>query len=408
VNKLQIYNPRDRALVAAADATLAGGMVLARPFRRRRKPAKPERILLLRLERIGDLLMALPGIAAVRRAAPSATIDLVVGSWNEQLARAIPSVNNIETLDAGWLTRENTEATKGSKDAKTNGGLLSMLRRAAGWRHRHYDLAINFEPDIRSNLLLATAGPSWTAGYSSAGGGSLLDEALEYDPTAHTSDNARRLVATVFGAVLDETAGPLLAIPGDAYRRGQAMLGTSARPRVAMHISGGRPVKQWDPQRFGDVAKRLVATRGATIVLTGSPADRPLVEPVLATLPRRSVVDAANGLDLLTLAAVLSESDLCITGDTGPMHLAFAVGLPIVAVFGPSEPRRYAPRGPLDRVVRVDLPCSPCNRIRLPPARCQGKIPDCLALVSSGSVFDAAIGVLDQCQPRTRAHNASA
>ena len=68
------------------------------------------------------------------------------------------------------------------------------------------------------------------------------------------------------------------------------------------------------------------------------------------------------------------------------MHLAVAVGTPVVAVFGPSDPARYAPRGPLDRVVRVDLPCSPCNRIRLPPARCVGHTPDCLAFVTADSV----------------------
>ena len=73
-----------------------------------RSPAAPQRILLLRLERIGDLLMALPGIAAVRRHAPAARIDLVVGSWNQELARAIPYVDDIETLDARWLARDGT------------------------------------------------------------------------------------------------------------------------------------------------------------------------------------------------------------------------------------------------------------------------------------------------------------
>ena len=100
------------------------------------------------------------------------------------------------------------------------------------------------------------------------------------------------------------------------------------------------------------------------------------------------------------MAAVLERCDLMITGDTGPMHLAAAVGTPIVAVFGPSDPRRYAPRGPLDRVVRVDLPCAPCNRIRLPPARCTGHIPDCLASLSTDQVLTAALDVLNQLPTR--------
>lgn len=83
-----------------------------------------------------------------------------------------------------------------------------------------------------------------------------------------------------------------------------------------------------------------------------------------------------------------------ITGDTGPMHLAHAVGTPVVAVFGPSDPVRYAPRGPLDRVVRIDLPCAPCNRIRRPPVRCVGHTPDCLAGIGVGQVLAAVRAVL--------------
>ena len=71
------------------------------------------------------------------------------------------------------------------------------------------------------------------------------------------------------------------------------------------------------------------------------------------------------------------------------MHLANAVGTPIVAVFGPSDPRRYAPRGVRDTVVRIDLPCSPCNRIRRPPARCVGHTPDCLAGIEVAQVLAA-------------------
>jgi ADP-heptose:LPS heptosyltransferase len=85
-----------------------------------------------------------------------------------------------------------------------------------------------------------------------------------------------------------------------------------------------------------------------------------------------------------------------VTGDTGPMHLAAAVGVPIVAVFGPSDPARYAPRDPMHQVVRVDLPCSPCNRIRLPPERCVGHTPDCLTGIDVEMVYRAAEGTLDR------------
>src|SRR5215213_4599020 len=181
MSPLQIYDRRERALVTAADRLLALGMALTQPVRRRRAPAAPRRILLLRLERIGDLLMALPAIADVRALAPQAEIDLVVGSWNANLARAVAPVRRVHTLDAAWLARGGHGL-----------GMYSLLRAARRWRRERYDLAINFEPDARSNLIVASAGAAWTAGYGSGGGGAVLDLALDYDPHAHTTDNARR------------------------------------------------------------------------------------------------------------------------------------------------------------------------------------------------------------------------
>jgi ADP-heptose:LPS heptosyltransferase len=392
--RLHIYDRRERAVVATADRVLALSAALARPFRRRHVPASPRRILLLRLERIGDLLMVLPAIADVRAAAPSAEIHLVVGSWNADIARALDPVTAIQTLDARWLAREG----KGLR-------MTSLVRAARRWSRAPYDLAINFEPDIRSNILLAASGAAWTAGYRSGGGGALLDQALDYDTRAHTTDNARRLVATVFGAAAPDDHGPAFIVPGQAHENASRLLSPATRPLVAMHVSGGRLLKQWDPERFAEIARRLISVVGARIVLTGSGVDRPLIDVVKQRLPAGRVIDLAGQIDLLTLAAVLERVDLLITGDTGPMHLAVAVETPVVAIFGPSDPARYGPRGPFDRIVRVDLPCAPCNRIRLPPARCDGHIPDCLALVTTDSVFDAARSVLDAA---ARAHTPTA
>jgi ADP-heptose:LPS heptosyltransferase len=402
MGSLQIYDRRERALVAAADRLLACGVALARPLRHRRAPAAVRRILLLRLERIGDLLMALPAIADVQALAPDAEIDLVVGSWNADLARAIAPVRRVHTLDAAWLARGGHGL-----------GMYSLLRAARRWRRERYDLAINFEPDARSNLLVASAGAGWTVGYRSAGGGALLDDALDYDPHAHTTDNARRLVAAAFvaqrpGAPAQQVRTPidtqseavrLLTIPPAAHASAARLLGQVDGALVGIHVSGGRAIKQWEPGRFAEVGRRLVAEAGATLVLTGSREDRPLVDRIKRELPAESVIDVAGDIDLLALGAILERLDVLLTGDTGPMHLAHSVATPIVAIFGPSDPARYAPRGHLDRVVRVDLPCSPCNRIRLPPARCTGHIPDCLAVVGSDRVFTAVMSVLGAVHP---------
>jgi ADP-heptose:LPS heptosyltransferase len=383
VSKLQIYDPRERAVVGAADLGLRVIAPVSRLFRRRAS-RDPQRILLLRLERIGDLLMTLDAIADVVSAAPSAAIDLVVGSWNEGLARAIPGLHRVETLDASWLARGEGGAS-----------LPALLRRARSWRTSHYDLAINFEPDIRSQLLLASSGAARIAGFSSGGGGPLLDVAIPFDSKAHTSDNARRLVAAALDVPLPTKSATRINIPDQARARARELLGAHRAPLVGVHASGGREIKQWPVERFADVAVRLGRERGATIVLTGSGADRSMVDAVRRRLELLPTIDASGTIDLLTLAAVLERLDVFVTGDTGPMHLAAAVGTPIVAVFGPSDPSRYAPRGDRDRIVRIDLPCSPCNRIRRPPVRCTGHTPDCLSGIDVERVFNAAVQALN-------------
>ena len=248
---LQIPDAGERALVRTADAALSVATTLVRPFTRRATAAEPQRILLLRLERIGDLVMALEAIRDVRSLAPNARIDLVVGSWNAELAQAVASVDRVETLDPHWLAREGEGV-----------GMSALMRTAWGWRGRGYDLAINFEPDVRSNLVAAAAGAAKTAGWASGGGAPVLDVALDYDPSAHTTANARRLVQRVFGRTAPESTRPLLVVSDRANAAAAALLRPGfGRPLVGVHVSGGRAIKQWPPERFAQVAARLADER---------------------------------------------------------------------------------------------------------------------------------------------------
>jgi len=396
---LQIADSRERAAVAAADAVLRLAR-LARPRRSRPPAAEVRRILVLRLERIGDLLMSLPALHAIRRRAPQAAIDLVVGGWNEALARQVAGIDGIETMDAPWLARGAGAAS-----------WPALLRQARSWRARRYDLAINLEGDIRSIVLMSRSGARWCAGFGMAGGGPLLDDDVGFDPGSHTAVNGVRLVAAAFGDGPVRKVWPVegrevaarlpraaLAIPEAARAEAARLLGAltgTARPLVGLHAGAGRAVKEWPASRMAAAGAWAVRERGAAIVLTGSPADRAAADEVRRALPAgAAVVDTVGQADLLPLAAVLSRLSLFITPDTGPMHLAAAVGTPLVALFGPTSPERWGPLAIQARVVRVDLPCSPCNRVRNPPARCQGHTPDCMDLIRATDVIEAAAGLL--------------
>jgi ADP-heptose:LPS heptosyltransferase len=398
---LQITDPRERLLVRLADA----GLRLATAWRPRR--TRPDaravgRILVLRLERIGDLVMSLPALHALRAHAPDADIDLVVGSWNAPLASLLAGVTRVQAMDAPWLSR-----------GRGGGTAFTLARRAWLWRARRYDVAINLEGDIRSNMLLGLSGARWKAGFGMAGGGPLLDQVVAFDPRGHIATNGVRLVDAVFGVPppsvavavgAREAAGRLpraaIVLPPSALAEADALLGmagatTPNRALVGIHVGAGRPIKEWPVARLAAVAARLAAEREITIVLTGSDDDRAAADQLRAALraPVR-VVDLVGRLDVVGLGAVLTRLALLITPDTGPMHLAGVLGTPLVAIFGPSSPERWGPLSDMCRVVRVDLPCSPCNRIRTPPARCQGHTPDCLASISVDDVHGAAVEVL--------------
>lgn len=382
---LQIPNPRERLLVQAADA-LCAPLRWLRSTPHASPAAPPRRILVLRLERIGDLLMAYRAIALARAVWPHAAIDLAVGSWNEPLARLMPELSDVRIADVPWLAREGTGLT-----------WPALLGRARDWRRTGYDLVINVEPDIRSNLLAWVTGAPMRVGYWTGGGGPLLTHALAYAPDRHVADNAVDLVraaARLIGAEAPtESAGPTLQIPAAAAHAAEMRIGHGSGPLVGLHVSGGRPSKQWHVDRFAEVGRALAAS-GARLVLTGGGGDRALVDQVRHLLASVPVIDTAGALDLATSAAVLARLDVLVTGDTGPMHLAAAVGTPVVALFGPSDPRRYGPQGDGHHVLRVQLPCSPCGLVRLPPERCRGRVPECLDSIHVDTVVAAARAVL--------------
>lgn len=392
---LHIPYRRERLLVGLADAGLAATKYVGL----QKRPdffEEPRRILLLRLERIGDLLMVLEAITLVRRFAPGARIDLVVGRWNEPVARLIPGIDTVELLDARWMAREGHGL-----------GWPALLQHARQWRTRQYDLGINFEPDIRSNLLLAFSGAKRRAGFASGGGGSLLTDVATFDPDTHIAKNATALVARAFSGipvaqgsvVQDFSPGSLLDIPDSARRRAADLLAAApaGSPIIGLQPAAGRQIKEWDPLRFAETGAELARTRSASFVLIGSAADARALDAVRAAWPAHvPLLELPHNTDLVVLAALLERLSLFITGDTGPMHLAAAVGTPVLAIFGPSLPTRYAPLSTHSRIVRIDIPCSPCNLMRRPPARCVGHVPDCLAGIATADVVRAANEMLDR------------
>ncbi|HEY3119414.1 MAG TPA: glycosyltransferase family 9 protein [Vicinamibacteria bacterium] len=385
----RVSDPLERVLIAGFDAF---GGLMASLNRGALWSASPEAsaprdVLVLRLDRIGDVLMSLPALADLRAALPAARIRLAVGAWSAEAARGAP-VDEVLVWSAPWVQR----ASEGGD------GVMSLARKARALRTAPPDLAIDLQGDLRASVLMALTGARERVGYANTGGAWLLTRVVPLDESLSWVEQNRAAMALAVGrSVTGRTAPVVTEAERAEARRLLAEAGVdSRRPLVGIHPSGGRAIKQWPIERWATVGARLQDEFGASVVLTGSAADRPLTDRVARGL--RQPVDLAGRLSVRQTMAVIAELDLFLSPDTGPMHMACAAGTPSVSVFGPSDPARYFSGGhdPARHVaVSHELWCAPCNLIRRPPEECaEGEAPECLRLVSVEAVHAHAARLL--------------
>jgi ADP-heptose:LPS heptosyltransferase len=398
----RVDDPKERLLLGALDLPLKAVFAGLRALGLDARPALPEpadvrTVLVMRLDRIGDVLMSLPALADLRAALPSARLLLAVGRWSADVARSAP-VDELLFWSAPWAGRPD----EGSES------LCSLWRKARGLRERRPDLAIDLQGDIRAAILMRLTRARTRVGYANTGGASLLTHVVPLDETVSWVEQNRRAVALAVGGEGSTPSRSTSAFPSGgaslvlteddrALARGllERLAIGSRRPLVGIHPSGGRRVKQWEPARWREVAARLQQEFGATILITGSAADRALASEIAHGLSE-APLDLTGRLTLRETMSLIAVLDLFLSPDTGPMHMACALGTPSVSVFGPSDPARYFSGGDgagssRHVVVRADLWCSPCNLIRKPPAECAGDVPpECLRLVTPDAVHAAA------------------
>lgn len=402
----RIYETRERWAVGAFDAAVRAGAWTLRAMGLARAPHVGPRVpvahvpaldlsafqdvLVLRLDRLGDVVMSLPALADLRAALPAARIRLAVGRWSEDVARSAP-VDEVLTWSAPWVGR----AAEGAETTR------ALFAEARALRAAPPDLAIDLQGDVRATLLLACSGARRRVGYANSGGAALLTHVVPLDEQVSWVEQNRRAVALALGrAVGQARLDPLRADERAFAERLLANLRLEGqRPLVGLHPSGGRAIKQWDVERWGEVAARLENACGATFLITGSAQDAPLAKRVCGRLKQPSY-DLTGRLRVRETLALLERLDLFLSPDTGPMHMACAVGTPSLSIFGPSDPARYFSGGsgaPGTRhvVLRAALWCAPCNLIRSPPDECaSAPMPECLRLVSVEQVCASALRLL--------------
>jgi ADP-heptose:LPS heptosyltransferase len=276
-----------------------------------------------------------------------------------------------------------------------NPGNLSNLTGAfSALRRRNFDAAIDFQGNMRSAVVTFGSGARLRIGFTPG----RVKEYCHVCYTRHvflpgaTMHRVQKnlLLLEALGIKPELLPADLKVLPGDGGTVSKFLKekNLAGRRIVAMHpgVSRFGAFKQWLPERFAEVARRLADMKNCAVVVTWGPGERRLAQDVVRLAGARPVL-GPEPHGLRELACLLKESALFIGCDTGPLHIAAAVGTPVVAIFGPKDPRVYGPAGEGHIVVRRELECSPCQL-----RTCRD--PRCMRLITADEVHRACLQIL--------------
>lgn len=344
--------------------------------------APVQRVLLVKLWGIGNLAMILPLARAVKNAWPAAQVDFLSLQANREFIEACPAVDRgiYFSHRGGWRP------------------LLELVALARRLRHARYDLILDFEQFLKTTALLTWfARPALSVGFRTR---HQWRHGLYH---RHALHDDRRHMALVFGDIvraagIDPEGVPPLFVPqprrSPRVRRLMQRLRQRYGPVVAMHIGSGDNFegRRWPVGHFARVAELVHARGGACVVFTGTDRERGLVATCRRGL-RAPSVDLTGCLDLGEWIDLLGQVDLLISNDTAPVHLGSALGIPLIALYGPNTPRLYGPLSPQAQVFYRGLACSPCiTNSNAKTSFCRR--PLCLTSIDPAAVAAAALSML--------------
>ena len=312
---------------------MAGAAALAPPnagFAMNR-PAAVRRILLISLSNVGDAILTTPVLEALHRRWASAEITVLVGPRAVSLFERDPRVAQVMAYDKHlpWFRK------------------LVLVQRL---RQRRFDLVV----DLRHSVLPLLIGARHRSPFLRTGFG------VPHRRHVHLALLERMGIPT------DGVAPKVFSGPEDEARAAEWLAGLpSDRPWIAVAPGARSHLKRWPVEGVAAVCDALAEEERAHVIFVGDQDDRAIAEQIARRM-RQKPMDLTGRTTLRELAAIFQRMQLVLTNDSACLHLAVATRVPVVAVFGPTDPRKYGPTGPRDRVVRLDLVCAPCERALCP------------------------------------------
>ncbi len=323
--------------------------------------AEVRTILLTKVDHIGDLLLALPAVAALRRSFPDAAITLMCGRWNTGIAAKLGVFERIIPIDF----------FPGKADAAKRPVFDPAQIEALGLPM--FDVAIDLRVDEDTRVLLHYVSARFKAGYFSRRMPSdmavvLPQETLnpleQADMLHHQRSLMMKLVSTVVAYLdpLSDTYSLLSRITAEHEAEARALTAGLRRPVVAVNTLSGRDIKNWPLENFIAVCRWITGELGGTIVLLGGPGDAKNATAIERRLGNNQVRNLVGQLPLDKSFAVLRTVDLYLGNDSGLTHAAASSTVPTVAVYSGIDPiAMWIPLGPHVAALKADVPCSPCH-----------------------------------------------
>jgi len=333
-------------------------LLFAGARRRRVVTVNVNRLLVIKLCCIGDVLFATPLLRALRANFPRTQITFMVVPGCRDLVDGNANVAGIIEFDpyarARWWNR-----------------LSGVWRAVRAIRAGRFDAAVVLHRSSSAGLLTWAGGVRIRIGFNAEGRGFCLTHPVPYREEAHEVDRyldcLQPLGAAPVGTHLELDPGRAAEIFAENFMREHGLAVRGERPLIAVFPGGGvnpgsvMNSKRWLTGGFREVCRELAARYQCRLLFVGSAEDAPLGDEVLAAEAWQPPPLRAEGrTDLRQLAALLKSCDLFIGGDSGPLHIAAAVDTPTVSIFGPTDPKLLAPRGKKHRTVVTAVECAPC------------------------------------------------
>ncbi len=335
-----------------------------------------ERVLIRGTNWIGDVVMTLPAVSAIRKAWPSAKLFVLAKPWVAEVYRRSSDVDEVILFE----------------EPGCHAGIGGKWRLAAELRRYRFDCAILLQNAIEAAIITRLAGIPFRAGYNTDGRGFLLTHSVGRTSAirgVHQIDYYLEMVRAL-GCL---PAGRSVHLRREdngvsqkffdewGIRPGHPLIGLA--PGAAYG-----PAKKWFPERFAAVVDRLIDDTGTQAILFGSDGDRESTAEVRKNA-LHPLIDIAGRTNLREAIALISRCDLFISNDTGLMHIAGSLGIPMVAIFGSTNPKATSPVGEASIVIHRDVPCSPCLKPVCPTDF------RCMDLIGVDEVYRAARGLME-------------